>query len=473
MAQDDFSSAQEALSKIQAIEAKPLEELPFEFFDKPANKTTKLIANSGSVEPIKGKAQAFSYQFKEPVFLISVEISTTGYSDLSEFEFSAIDIFDEQFQDVLKPDSGGECKIALNRLVKTFSFTPPSNIMAVLGINSGRAISFVKVVGFPVARLEEYLAAISEVSLYKNKIISYCQQRIEEAAKADLRISDINGKIQQGTDQIDQQNKDINSLSSEVGKLTSQREAIVAGIEGLKREEEVFKEKVKSARGQAHSAEEHLLKLQHEISSSESKLLDLQESINIFPTEIEGFVDQGAQNLNFYAKFAGVSILGLLTTTAFLLINAEALTRPELSGSFSDVAPYLLMRLPYSILMLSIIAAFYAITHFMVSEAVRINRQRLNLAKIALVAKQVVDGVSSSVLDLSPQEKADLHVQVKMDMLRNHLRHYLSEDFYTNADQFSLAGIKRRMQSSMSDLAASERTKEADTASATADVDPK
>jgi hypothetical protein len=412
VSQETQSSAQDALSKIQAIEGKPLDELPFEFFDKPGNKTTKLIANSGNVEPIKGKAQTFSYQFKESVFLISVEISTTGYSDLSAFDFSTIDVFGDSFHGVLNPDSSGKCKIVLNRLVKAFSFTPPSNIMAVLGINSGRSVNFVKVTGFPVAKIEEYLGAISEVSLYKNKVISYCQQKMEEANKADLRISDTKAKIQENTAQIDQQNKDINSLSSEVGKLTSQRDTMATGIEGLKREEEAFKEKVKISRGQADSAEDMLLKLRHEITLAKAELSNLQESINIFPTEIKGFVDQGAQNLSFYAKFAGVAIIGLLLTTVVLLANAKALTRPELSGDFSDVAPYLLMRMPYTILMLSIIAAFYAIAHFMVSEAVRINRQRLNLAKIALVAKQVVDGVSSSALDLSPQEKADLHVQV-------------------------------------------------------------
>ena len=64
--------SQKITNKKLEIESQPnfvLQDLPFELVERATNKTTKLLANSGSTQPIDGRHRWHDYKFREPVFL--------------------------------------------------------------------------------------------------------------------------------------------------------------------------------------------------------------------------------------------------------------------------------------------------------------------------------------------------------------------------------------------------------------------
>jgi len=59
---------------------------------------------------------------------------------------------------------------------------------------------------------------------------------------------------------------------------------------------------------------------------------------------------------------------------------------------------------------------------------VKINHQRLSLTKISIIAKDVAHA-SEAGLDLSDEDLFKLRSDLKMQLLRDHMKEYISKDF--------------------------------------------
>ncbi|PWG17132.1 hypothetical protein DFK10_08830 [Salibaculum griseiflavum] len=79
----------------------------------------------------------------------------------------------------------------------------------------------------------------------------------------------------------------------------------------------------------------------------------------------------------------------------------------------------------------------------LITEIIRIDNQNRALAKVSIVATDV-HNASSDGLDLSDEEIYHLRTGLKMDMLRDHLKTYLSESF----DYISSDRVKARLKQS-------------------------
>ena len=61
------------------------------------------------------------------------------------------------------------------------------------------------------------------------------------------------------------------------------------------------------------------------------------------------------------------------------------------------------------------------------NELIKINRQRLNLTKISIIAKDVSASAEQG-LDLTSEQIYRLRTESKMSLLREHLKEYISSD---------------------------------------------
>lgn len=83
MATDPESSA---LETIKSKSTPTITQIPFSIIDRPASKTTKLLANATGSAPIEGQNRWHFYDFKIPIFVDKIVINETNYPDFSKFE---------------------------------------------------------------------------------------------------------------------------------------------------------------------------------------------------------------------------------------------------------------------------------------------------------------------------------------------------------------------------------------------------
>ena len=148
----------------------------------------------------------------------------------------------------------------------------------------------------------------------------------------------------------------------------------------------------------------------------------------MFPTEISGFVSQGAANIRWYMFLAGLPIMIIGLVASDLFSKASELSHIEnLPGNIS-VWEVLIARFPYVVVCGAILASSYKIARIFIGEIIRINEQRLNLTKISIIAKDV-SGASEDGLSMDDAARYEHRTHLKMDLLRSHLKGYLADDY--------------------------------------------
>ncbi len=68
-----------AKSEIIGVVAPKIGQLPFEYINKPSNRTTRLVANATDQSPLDGQNRWYEFSFKEAVFIQSIVINHRNY----------------------------------------------------------------------------------------------------------------------------------------------------------------------------------------------------------------------------------------------------------------------------------------------------------------------------------------------------------------------------------------------------------
>ncbi len=213
-----------------------------------------------------------------------------------------------------------------------------------------------------------------------------------------------------------------------LGRLTAEKNALSADISGKKNDAANLDERVAELTDKI--SEYHVTRsdLKENIAVKGKELKILQADIDMFPTEISEFVKQGGQNIKTYWKFAWAPLLLLAGVTLLLLTNAANLTTVYDENETINIWSIFVTRLPYVMIASGIIFASATLIKIFIGEIMRINQQRLNLSKISIIAKDVSMSAEDG-LELSDYDIHELRTNVKMSMLRDHLKEYLSEDY--------------------------------------------
>lgn len=148
----------------------------------------------------------------------------------------------------------------------------------------------------------------------------------------------------------------------------------------------------------------------------------------MFPTEISGFVSQGASSIRRYSFLAAIPIIVIGLVTVDLFSKASDLSHLEYLPQNVSIWEILVARIPYVLVCGALIASSYKLARIFIAEIIRINEQRLNLTKISIIAKDVSDA-SENGLSLDDYARYEHRAHLKMDLLRAHLKGYLAKDY--------------------------------------------
>jgi len=272
------------------------------------------------------------------------------------------------------------------------------------------------------------VAIYENVSREKAKIESSLSEYLSSARKSNEQLSSNSTKISQQTREIEENEEALEKLTGEISSLTSQRDEIQKRIESGISNEKERNERVKAIELDIRTLNGNRESLVDQIAKAHSDLKELKDEINLFPTEIAGYIGQGSKNIRtyFWLSFIPALLIGVVTYRLFA--NAERLLDFQITEYFSDIIKFMLSRSPYVVVSAAVLGICYSVLKALVTEIVNINRRRQELFKVSIIARDV-SYASQHGLDLDLEQAYNLKTQTKMELLKEHLKMNLGDDF--------------------------------------------
>jgi hypothetical protein len=419
MSTDPESSAQE---KIRSKATPTITQIPFSIVDRPANKTTRLLANATGSAPIEGQNRWHSFEFNNSIFVYRIVINETNYPEFSKFEIEVTNDDGEVLKSNVPP-SGSKVQLIVNCFCKSVRFRPPKSYSF-----QSKTIDSVEIFGFEKSNVGRFLQFARDIDALKDNAIAQIEKResayqlkIEEAEKAEARANEAKKETSALKSQADRQRTMIRQLESERADLTTKVGVLEDTLKNNNRLLDAIRYELDNKTKTKKSLDE-------EVYGLNSKLSELRANLDLFPSELESFVTQGRKNTRTLFWLALTPIVVIVIMFGILISGAADLTtKIDPEGKINIVA-LVASRTPYLAVALAIITACYKIARVFIFELIEINRQRLNLTKVSIIAKDI-SAASETGLELSEVERYGLRVRLKMELLKDHLKGYISPDF--------------------------------------------
>jgi hypothetical protein len=413
----------ELKAEIGAYEDGSIKEIPFELLEKKGNRTTKLVATSGEVEPIDGRRRWHDFKFRAPFFITKIEVDVTGYGEFGAFGFKWVTEEGKEREAEAKPTSG-VVKLTVNDICRSVSFRPPSVIFASTKIKS------VRIEGIERDDIPSALDSLSDLDSFKGQIIAIVNTSIDRSNK---RVAEANAAANTKAlleKEITAQKQSVSRLKKSIDDLSHKKNELIVLNGEASRALAESETRNSDVNDQFSLVSKKIHEHRKEISDKETLLRELKSNINLFPTEIVDFVNQGSKNVRQYFWLAAAPIAIIVGMFIMLVEGAANLTTIITTQKDINITAIMLSRVPYVTVATVIITACYKIARAFFNELIRINSQRLNLTKISIIAKDV-SSASERELNMTDEEVYRLRTEMKMRLLGDHLKDYISKDVKT------------------------------------------
>jgi hypothetical protein len=408
------------IASIDEAVAPELGILPFLLLERQSNSTTKLLANSGTTRSIEGRKRPYRFEFKEPVMLSHVEIDMTGYKDYHKFAFlvKTIDGREEEYSEYPKDDM---VSLTVDELCTSVIFTPPTAWASSPHFNQ------VRLFGIRMSEVGKFINFAYDIDGLKNEALAEIQAqqvaaqgRIEKAAEAQSNLDILQQRVAEAASElastranvVDETNK-LNQLVAKTGATAKQLEATDERVDNLHSEIKVETQRKEQ--------------IQKDVTAAEAKLSDLKGNINLFPSEISGFVEQASSNTALYLRYAFGPLFILSAMFLLLISGAVDLSTVITVDQDVNILAMLVSRLPYVAISSAIIYACYRLARLFITEIMNINRQRLSLTKVSIIAKDISHAAEAG-LGIPAELVYSNRLKVKMIMLGDHIKHLISSE---------------------------------------------
>lgn len=418
--EQSVSEAADAAAQSISDEAIALPIVPYRLVEKHYNKTTKLLTNSGSEVIIDSRNRWHDYEFRKPLFISFVRVKTLGFGDYHEFRFKA-KLVDGGSEEYVARKSGEDFTVAINQFVKSISFKPPSIWF------SNPKLTKVIIWGFYKDDISEFLRHFANIDRIKDEAIAEIRTEkaaidasIEALEAKEAELSEIDVSIEESQASLTEAKSDLAAERQRLAELKAQNSAMSSQLETISEQIEERKAEI----GTLTTSREDL-RLETERANTDLK--KLKENINLFPSEISGFVTQAGNDIRTYIRFAAGLIVIISALFIWVLAGAFDLAEFVKQNPTVNIGPLLLAKLPLAIVVSAIVTACYKIARVFIEEMLRINRQKLSLTQVSIIAKDVSQS-SEAGLGFSDTEIYGLRLRTKMAMLGDHIKTFVPSD---------------------------------------------
>jgi hypothetical protein len=402
-----------------ACPAETFQPVPIEVIES-KSKLSRLVGNTAEDVFLKAQHRSYTLSFKNRYYVREVVFVVDGASSSREYDVSwASWARGDQIHRTCYP-ADNALKASVNDIVSEIQIVPPEKLFGSIKIKS------IKLTGVGQVEFQAKLERLAAIDAIQARLGTASQAlKNEYAAHAQ--------KIAAAKKQHDEIAAAIEELNQELSDSGERKESIDSAIAKAEVEAKATRDRLQSLELRV-AATDNILSEKNaavqqasgQIAAQDQTLRELKNNINLFPTEVRGFVDEGGSAVK---KYIGLSLIPIALIAAMgvdLLINAKGLLTSGATGW--QLAEAMVLRTPYVVLALSVIGASYKVAMFLFSEIVSIYRQRLNLTKLSILAKDVSDAGGNG-LDLDDEQAYENRTYLKMLILREHLKTYLPETF--------------------------------------------
>ncbi len=433
-AEPDMASIEAAFARSHP---EPID-IDLSFFSHKSRRSTSLIGNESEDSYIKGRKAWLDFDLREVVYITTVRVHAAGYENYHQMEFSFTPYLKDEDRHLTASFSEGEFVFSINDFTDGFSLRP-----AETGFFKTAKITKVEVSG---VEKEDVTG-----------MIRFAQNADREIKRAEDSLTKYFTRAQKAYNDIQAHQQTIDELDETIDEKTEEIRSLEAQVQDLSRTNSKAQEEIAVAKTvideQTRRAEaiqqtiDQLTDTRKDLTSRTSQmgaeLRELKANINLFPTELAGYVKQGTRNIRLYATLCIVPVGVIVYVTYRLFSNSERLLDAFQNLGRFTIFDFLISRLPYVAISATILGICYTTLKGLIAEIIAINRRRQELFKVSIIASDV-SYASQDGMDLTDDERYELRTQTKMELLKEHLRQNLGEEYTYSPGKAFMEKLSRR-----------------------------
>lgn len=381
----------------------------------------KILGSEDESQPLETQNRWYALKLKVPLFIRRITIDVEGYNDKRPFELEWQSIRKVTRNTKSAKVSNGSVLWRVADVVNEIRIKPPKKFLGTAYIQT------LTIWGMTLPQLEDSIAKVGRMEEIRQSISEWAKSQCDEVEAAEERLSELNSLQEQASSLISE-------TEAKLAETEGSSDEASNALAGKKKELELAKQTLSELTAKATQQEseisqkkEDISDLNSRVSKKTSELRKLERDINKFPSEISGLVDQGTHAAKRYLMLAliPIALIGFLGYDVYSRAeNLLAIT----PGSDVSIWEQLILRLPYVLIVGSITGVAFKLAMFFAQQLIKIYDQRMNLAKISIVATDVSVSACED-LEISDAEKVEHNTYLRMSLLREHLKHYISENY--------------------------------------------
>jgi len=370
------------------------------------------------------KNKYYSFKFTEPIYVQKVIFKTEEDVNLKDLEIIAIDYKGNSSTIAF---SNKEHKVWLpKKVLNEFKIKAPKRL-----INKIK-LTHIDILGFKLNDLDSIKDKVKELENSKLSLQTLSDDIENKDRELEDNLIEKNELINTKKETIDTLNTDITTLKDEISNLTDSKTSLENDTNQLTIKKESLTTENTNLENNIKQLNETSNQLNLKISNQNDELKKLTDDTNIFATEVKEYIRQGNNDIKLYTWLSVIPwILIAIVTLAVFQGTADLSTiyNPSLPDSEKiDIASIFWSRLPFTLIVISILFVSYEISKMFIKNIIHIHKQKRIFTKIGVIAKDVADS-SIKDLDIEEKDKFELRTKLKMDLLKSHLKNDIGENY--------------------------------------------
>jgi len=262
--------------------------------------------------------------------------------------------------------------------------------------------------------------ALDEISREKKQLLN---QQAEVAAREkevdeledqkNSELESIQAEISACQKSIEESTNALAKIREDIGKAETKKQVLTDQISN-------GETTIRNIEGEITRGKQNLTELALETSEKQNRLRELSNNVNLFSEEFSSFSDHGAKQTKVFIGLSIVPLIIIALLTSQLLLGAVDLSVKYVKQPNLDLVTIFVTRIPYLTVCGSILAVCYSAFHFLFNRISSIYAERLDFAKIGIIAKDVASA-SAERLPYSDHELYEARTYLKIEMLKSYL----------------------------------------------------
>lgn len=240
------------------------------------------------------------------------------------------------------------------------------------------------------------------------------------STELDSKLTSLTAEIKDKSALIEQQEEEIKHQDDAISKIKNETASSQATLDRLTRDEIIKQNNITQL-------EQKSKELNASISENTNQLARLVNEKSLISDEFHDYIKEGKGQSKIYAALMTAPFIVIILCIFLLYDGASDL----LFGKYEDkqeIIAALLLRIPFATVLGATIYYSWTIANKFLSKIFQVQEERLVLAKLLVIAKDVVYSTADE-LGMPQSEKFEMRTRLKIEMLKAHLAHNIGTGF--------------------------------------------